>query len=129
MTELPSPVFELYSLVWFPSNSPKMACSLLRALLNRLLTRDKLHNFGITQHMNCVLCDTGMESVQHFFFAYPFASYIWTLCKLKLKMNTTVLSLSEEAMKLSVVTFKRKSRASFISKACFAGTIWHIWQE
>ena len=36
MVRTPPPVFELYSLVWFPSNGPKMACCLLRALKNRL---------------------------------------------------------------------------------------------
>jgi len=63
-----------------------------------------------------------MEPMQHLFFACPFASYIWTLCKLKLKMNTPVLSLSEEAVELTV-SFKRKSRASFIAIACFASLL------
>ena len=88
-------VFEFYTLVWFPAYNPKMACCLLRALKNRLLTRDRLSNFGITQQVQCVMCHIGLESIHHVFFACPYASYIWSLCKLKLTLNPTISSIEE----------------------------------
>jgi len=42
--------FELHHLIWFSAYYPKMALFLLRALLAKLLTRDRLLQFG--KHTN-----------------------------------------------------------------------------
>ena len=70
---------------------------LLIALKNGLLTRDRFSNFGITQQVQCVMCHTGLESIHHLFFECPYAAYIWSLCKLKLTLNTTISNMEEEA--------------------------------
>ena len=93
LARTPTPAYVLHSLVWFPAQSPKMPCCLLRVLKNRLLTRDRLYNFGITQQTQCVLCNSGIESIKPFFFECPFAAYLWTLCKLMLKPSPNIKSL------------------------------------
>jgi len=105
-----------------------MSCCLLRALKNKLLTRDRLCNFGITQQQQCILCHTGLESVLHLFFECSYGAYLWSLCKLKLELNTTLGSISEEAKSLSS-SFNKRKRSSFIAKVAFSAVIWHIWKE
>ena len=101
---------------------------MLRVLKNRLLTSDRLYNFGITTDTRCVLSDSGQESIQHLFFECPFAAYLWSLCKLKLLLNPTINNLPEEALRLKA-TFKSKTKSAFVAKIALSCTGWHTWQE
>ena len=119
----PSSVFEFNTLIWYAANSPKMSCCLLRVLKNRLLIQDRLHNFRIIQELQCVLCNTGIESIQQ----CPYTSCLWTLCKLKLQLHPSISNLVEEAQNL-IIKFKKKMRVSYIARISFSATIWHTWQ-
>jgi len=69
--------FDLCNIVWFPSYSPKMACCLLRALNDRLLTGSRLkHIFLVIDQDACVLCSKDPKTIHHFFFSCPYSAYI-----------------------------------------------------
>ena len=54
--------FDLFSIFWQPNSALKMFICLLRAILNKLLTRDKLTSFGVIDIHLCPLCLVGHES-------------------------------------------------------------------
>ena len=72
-----SPAFELASVVWYPHHCPKMSTCLLRTLLDKLLTRDRLKQYGIVEQDFCVLCNSETETTHHLFFNCPY-SCIWS---------------------------------------------------
>jgi hypothetical protein len=122
------PLFDLHDIVWFPESSPKMSCCLLKALYDKLPTRARLHRFGIINFSHCVLCDTSCETRDHLFFECPFSAYIWTVCKLKLKLNTPMGNLSQEAHTIKD-QFKQKDKVYKLARLAINATVWHIWQE
>jgi hypothetical protein len=121
--------FPYYKEIWFPSNTPKMASCLLKGMLDRLPTRERLKKFNITNTDSCVLCEDGTENINHLFFACSYSSYIWSLCRLKLQLpNSHIGNLLQEA-ELIKSKFKIKDRAFILSRLAFNACVWHIWQE
>ncbi|XP_059310884.1 uncharacterized protein LOC132062306 [Lycium ferocissimum] len=57
--------------------SPKWIFVLNLTAQNRLLTRDRLASWGITQDVICPLCNVENESANHLFFACTFSEGIW----------------------------------------------------
>ena len=80
---IPSPSFALSEVVWCQTTCPKISCCLLRALSNRLLTKSRPLKFGIIDNDDCVLCNTGLESIEHLFFSCEYSAYIWSIYRLK----------------------------------------------
>ncbi|XP_020249238.1 uncharacterized protein LOC109826627 [Asparagus officinalis] len=106
-----------------------MACCLLKSLLNRLATRDRLFRFGITSTEDCVLCTGMKESRDHLFFQCPFSAYIWKLCKMKLHTDAMAIhDLRTEAIETQN-KFKAKDRIYILARLVLSATVWHIWQE
>ncbi|XP_020243282.1 uncharacterized protein LOC109821509 [Asparagus officinalis] len=107
----------------------KMSCCLLKSLLNRLSTRDRLYRFGIISTEVCVLCIDGKESIDHLFFQCPFSAYIWKLCKLKLHSDDrTIQDLRTEAT-ATQNKFKVKDKTYILARLVLSTAVWHIWQE
>ncbi|XP_020258783.1 uncharacterized protein LOC109835210 [Asparagus officinalis] len=121
--------FELYNVVWYPSSNPRMSYCLLKALYNRLPTRDRLINFGISSSEICVLCDLAKESRDHLYFQCPYLVYIWKLCKLKLQMNDSDnKDLNTEAQNIQQ-KFKSKDKSYILARLALNSTVWQVWQE
>jgi len=66
-----------------------MSTYLLRSVHNKLLASDILLGLNIAQDDSYPLCTTGHESRDHLFFNCEFSSYIWSLCRLKLRLEPT----------------------------------------
>ncbi|PWA99639.1 RNA-directed DNA polymerase, eukaryota, Reverse transcriptase zinc-binding domain protein [Artemisia annua] len=64
-------------LVWFSQNIPKHAFILWLAIQKRLMTQDRLKNWGSYDMMICPLCCEDMDSHQHLFFTSKFSSAFW----------------------------------------------------
>jgi len=120
--------YQLASMIWFPSSSPKMATCLLRALQNKLLTRVFLKNIGVSDTDVCVLCTSSQETIQHLFFECQFSAYLWSLSRIKLGLTGPILFLQEEAM-LIQEKFKAKVKSTILTKITLAANVWHIWKE
>jgi len=121
----PSQPFDLCNTVWFPSHSPKMACCLLRALNDRLLTAGRLKHFSVIDKDTCVLCSNEPETIQHLFFSCSYSAYIWSLCKLKLGLDPSVSSLQAEALNVQE-KFSKKNKCYVLARLVLGGAVWHI---
>jgi len=119
-----SSLFELANIEWFPCHSPKMACCLLSALNEGLLTADRLKNSIIDQD----LCHLESETIHHLFFSCPYSAYIWSLCKLKLRINPSIHSLQQEALNIKE-GFNKKTKSFILARLVLGGAVWHIWKE
>ena len=124
----PSTKFNLANIIWFPGHVPNMSCCTLRAIHERLPTTARLKQFQIVASDTCTLCDTGTETINHLFFACPYSSYIWTLCKMKLRIISTPQNLVEEAASIKM-KFQSKGKCYYLTRLVLCGAIWHIWRE
>ena len=124
----PAPIFNLAEVIWYSWYNPKMSCCTLRAIHDRLPTTARLKHFQIVDNDACVLCDTGNETINHLYFVCPYSSYIWTICKLKLGMNSLATTLCEKASNIKL-KFKKRNKCYFLSRLVLCGAVWHLWQE
>ena len=106
--------FELSKFIWFPSHCPKMTSCLLRALHQKLPTKDKLMKIGVVNQNVCSLCQQYPESVPHLFFECGYSKYIWAVCRIELGLNQHGGNLEEDAMAL-MYKFNTKTRCSAIA--------------
>ena len=120
--------FDLFSIVWQPTAVPKMSICLLKAIHNKLLTRDKLITIGVADSAICSLCLSANESRDHLFFSCPYSAYIWSLCKLKLKLDPAIGTLLEECNVIKT-KFKGRHKDSFLARLVLRGATWYIWKE
>ena len=104
----PSPLFSLHIVVWFLCHNPKMACCLLRALHDRLLTANRFKSFSIINQDMCALCCEGSETI-HICFLMSLCYYIWTLCKLSCVLLLQP-PLCMKKLRLSRTVSTRKAR-------------------
>jgi len=123
------PIADYHSVIWFPNACPKFSCCLLRAIHDRLLTRQRLLNFGIINTNDCVLCNSQPETIEHLFFSCVSSSYIWKLCKLKLGLSQGLIGSLLEEVILVKRRFSEKTKASLLAKHAIGAAVWHIWQE
>ena len=105
-----------------------MACCLLKALTNCLLTKHRLMNFGIITDDTCVLCNSSPETTDHLFFSYEFSTYIWSRCKLKLGLLPVIHPLQVEASEFQK-TYTHKTKLSALGLVTLSTTVWHQWKE
>jgi hypothetical protein len=125
----PHEAFELFDIVWLHSPSPKMACCLLKGILDRLPTKSRLMRFGIIDSTSCALCGSGCETRDHLFFDCPYSHYLWTLCKLKLQMHSSSMGNLHEEANLIKAKFKPNDDVYQLARIALACTVWHIWLE
>ena len=123
-----APKFDLYSVVWFPNSCPKMSTCLLRALHDKLLTRDFLLVLSIAHSDACSLCITGHGSRDHFFFSCSFSFYIWSVCELNLGLDATIIGSLTNECKLVQDRFKGKNKGTVIARVVLKAAVWHIWK-
>jgi len=73
------------------------------------------------------LCDNAAERREHLFFSCTYSSFLWTLCKLKLELNTNISELEIEAQQVQQ-RFKSRTRESALSNLVdhFYGLQWHL---
>jgi hypothetical protein len=129
ITRLHNDDYEFYNMVWFASSTPKMSCCLLKGLLDRLPTKARLMRFGIIDSASCSFCEEGIETRDHLFFDCCYTSYIWELCRLKLKIHSTPRgNLIEEAMFIKN-NFTSKDATFQLARLAMMTTVWHVWLE
>lgn len=64
-------------LVWFGQCVPRWSFILWLAIWERLATRDRPYEWGITADVHCVLCTNGTEFHGHLFLHCPMAMHVW----------------------------------------------------
>ncbi|XP_077226301.1 uncharacterized protein LOC143859506 [Tasmannia lanceolata] len=72
------------SRIWFRCHIPRHALVSWKALINGLSTTDNLHFLDSSVSRSCILCKSGLESVNHLFFQCPYSNWIWKSLLVKL---------------------------------------------
>ncbi|KAJ0855829.1 putative RNA-directed DNA polymerase transcription factor bZIP family [Helianthus annuus] len=68
-------------IVWFSQNIPRHAFIIWLAFKYRLLTQDRLLNWGYEGELKCALCNRCPDSHNHLFFECEVALAVWKRCK------------------------------------------------
>ncbi|XP_020272687.1 uncharacterized protein LOC109847864 [Asparagus officinalis] len=115
--------------VWEGISFPKHSFVLWLAILDRLLTQDKLLNRGVINRNCCILCSVNAtESRNHLFFACCFSSEVWNGIMDWLRFNWRScawnLLLDWYNIRLRGSVFKNK-----IKRMALAATVYSIWME
>ncbi|KAL9683140.1 hypothetical protein QQ045_014956 [Rhodiola kirilowii] len=66
-----------HKLVWNDFNAPRDSMNAWLAVQNKLLTRDRLRQWGVLCDKSCVLCELMDESRNHIYFDCSFSKEIW----------------------------------------------------
>lgn len=70
-------VVDWWRIVWFKGCAPKQSFIMRMACRRKLLTRDKQKKWGCVNEDSCVLCNNGVESIDHLFFQCKYTNKIW----------------------------------------------------
>jgi len=73
-----------------------------------------MRELNIIQVDNSVLCNDQVETIDHLYFQCPFSAYLWSLCKIKLDLQPSVTTLSEEAIALQQNSDKRRNGPTWL---------------
>ena len=85
-------------------------------------------SLGVVDNDTCVLCQSGQDSISHFFFPCQYSSYLWSLSKLKLGLTGAIGTLHEEAI-LIQKKFRGKTKSYALARLAIAAVVWHIWKK
>ncbi|XP_050217477.1 uncharacterized protein LOC126668315 [Mercurialis annua] len=121
------PVIPWTSIVWFKGNIPRFSFITWLALMNRLLTRDKLFKWKVIQDEKCCFCNTASESINHLFFECSYSRGIWNRLLADMNINRDGVSWRRE-VSFFVRRTKGKSRLAIFRKSIFCAAIYHIWR-
>lgn len=97
-------------------------------LLNRLLTADRLHSWGMTIDLNCKLCLNDLESRDHLFALCEFSMDVWTPV---LVLHDIHRSIGDWQSKFNwnLTSLKGKSLKAVIMRLVWRGFLYFIWKE
>ncbi|KAL9661414.1 hypothetical protein QQ045_026238 [Rhodiola kirilowii] len=73
----PTEAVEWHKLVWNAFNAPRDSFNVWLVVQNKLMTRDRLVQWGVPVSKSCVLCETEEESRNHLFFECRFTQEVW----------------------------------------------------
>ncbi|KAL9680174.1 hypothetical protein QQ045_018052 [Rhodiola kirilowii] len=70
-------VVDWHNLVWNDFNAPRDSMNAWLVVNNKLLTRDRMSNWGYRGDKSCVLCESADESRDHLYFECSFTRDVW----------------------------------------------------
>ncbi|XP_075076376.1 uncharacterized protein LOC142163027 [Nicotiana tabacum] len=94
----------------------------------KLLTRDKLIQWGMEVPLACPLCNTRNESISHLFFQCDMSSYIWKKVLAWQGISRMVMDWQEELKWAEVYARGRRVEAE-IYRMTLAASVYYIWKE
>ncbi|XP_060210980.1 uncharacterized protein LOC132637997 [Lycium barbarum] len=108
--------------------SPKWIFVLNLTAQNRLLTRDRLASWGITQEVICPLCNVAKETANHLFFACAFSEGIWAKILAWQGIRRFVLEWKDE-LQYATTRASGNSINACIYRMSIAASIYQLWAE
>ncbi|KAM2128052.1 hypothetical protein ACFX1R_007895 [Malus domestica] len=115
-------------LVWHNASIPRASFVLWLAIKNKLTTLDRIGQFSSRANLNCVLCDSDLESHSHLFFDCPFTEGLWQ--HVLMRCGVPWLHPPWPSFVDSVATHWRgKSLPVVVKKLSLAVTVYCIWCE
>ncbi|XP_039055469.1 uncharacterized protein LOC120198169 [Hibiscus syriacus] len=110
-----------HKLIWFPMHIPKFSIISWMAILDKLPTRERLSIMGITTNVSCSLCNDHLESRNHLFTNYIFASSLWKQI-LNLNLILKPQMTWEDMINWATSTWKGKSLLTSILKIAWCSS-------
>ncbi|KAG7599502.1 Reverse transcriptase zinc-binding domain [Arabidopsis suecica] len=112
--------------VWFKNHIPKHAFISWVVAWNRLHTRDRLRNWGLSIPSVCVLCNQLDESRNHLFFECEFSSEIWRSFTSRAGLNSPA---HFNDCLLWLISPSRDKNVSLIIRLIYQASVYFIWRE
>lgn len=110
-------------LVWHQLAIPKCSFTLWLALKDRLLTKERMHRFGMHTDLSCMLCNNAIESNEHLFSSCTYTVEVMTDQSFPFTMNW--MSYLNAQVTLGSFTHTKTLLAyTFLAVAMF-----YIWKE
>ncbi|KAJ0886252.1 putative RNA-directed DNA polymerase transcription factor bZIP family [Helianthus annuus] len=115
-------------IVWFSQNIPRHAFITWLAFKYRLLTQDRLLNWGYEGELKCALCNRCPDSHNHLFFECEVALAVWKRCKVFSRLEG-VPDKWPEIINYLENNGLSKSIWGIIGRLVMAAVVYFIWQE
>ncbi|XP_074277980.1 uncharacterized protein LOC141601585 [Silene latifolia] len=113
-----------HPLVWNSFNMPKHSFITWLCVKQRLLTKDRLQAFGISNDGLCEMCKDCAETHLHLFYQCPFSSSCWKLLKNLLGVQLPGQDIVNWCVKWRCKSLLKKH----IVFAAVAAVLYSIWQ-
>ncbi|XP_060211627.1 uncharacterized protein LOC132639164 [Lycium barbarum] len=98
-------------------------------LQERLLTKDRMLNWGIDVNADCVMCQNALESRDHLFVHCEFTQHLWTKILNWMQRHSFNSNNWEDHLLWMIQKAKRKAQRAQIFKMVYAETVYAIWHE
>ncbi|CAN4091829.1 unnamed protein product [Withania somnifera] len=103
-------------------------CNNLGSIKERLLTRDRLMQWGAIESARCLLYDQEDESHNHLFFLCSYSATVWSKMLQWQGIQRRASAWQEEKQWVTTHTKGQNVQAK-IYQMCLAGVVYHIWRE
>ncbi|XP_059316768.1 uncharacterized protein LOC132067517 [Lycium ferocissimum] len=107
---------------------PKWIFILNLAAQRRLLTRDRLASWGITQDVMCPLCNDENETLNHLFFTCSYAASIWEKLLQWQGMARPILGWVDE-LHWATTNAQGNSATAAVYRMTLAACVYQVWKE
>lgn len=94
----------------------------------RLITKEKLVNWGKLDTTTCVFCNEEDETLDHLFFNYDYSYMVWSIILDACGRHYTDQNWMDYVERITH-EWKEKSLKNNLCKASLASTIYHLWIE
>ncbi|VYS61841.1 unnamed protein product [Arabidopsis thaliana] len=112
--------------VWFKNHVPKHAFICWVVAWNKLHTRDRLQNWGLSIPAECLLCNAHDDSRAHLFFECQFSGVVW-------RFFTASTNLNPPAQLMDCLNWllspSREKNICLIIRLAFQACVYAIWRE
>lgn len=122
------PKVDWYKTVWFSQCVPRHAFIMWLALHNRLQTQERLGKWNNGVALECSLCSTTFDSVQHLFFQCQFTCIIWDSIKELVCLEKTNHNWHEILQDIQNKPLNNSIR-SVLGRLGLATCVYNIWRE
>ncbi|XP_019242188.1 PREDICTED: uncharacterized protein LOC109222269 [Nicotiana attenuata] len=110
------------------SRAPKWIFVLNLAIQNRLLTRSRLHAWGIAEEVNCPLCNEAEETIDHLLFKCRIAGGIWSKLLQWQGITRTPMEWKREIQWAEGKATGNNAHAQ-VYRLTLACAVYYIWNE
>ena len=108
---------------------PKAYFTMWIMLNQRLVTVDRLAQWGIEVEKICVMCKNEEETAEHLFLQCDYARRIWERLLSSMEKQTEVPLTWEQFVQWCIIHGKEKRPAALMFKAILAEGIYGLWME
>lgn len=115
-----------YSFVWFKEKIPKHSFITWLLMRDMLQTKDMMRSWGATIGPECLLCDSGIESVSHLFFEWQYSQAVWQAFFSHRALNPPRM-LRHVTNWISLSSFDGKVRT--LCRLVFQALVYFIWRK